>query len=166
MKLKDEWFKHFRLFLKENNLYKEFIENFRAQKYLPIHYGIRGMPIPNYIDIMRNYFEKTSPHTVFGAMVFTFDSFKWVEGTHKFPIEFTKKWCTVSFKWGLYCIEHGIEICSINRFARLVEYWESQRWMDYSIITNDEIKQFDKVKERDRQERNEKLIKKYDDFDA
>ena len=157
MKLKDEWFKHFRIFLKTNDFYKEFMECFRKQQYRIVHYNLYEDARPNYIKIMRKYYERHIDYEEFGAMIFTFNSFKWAEGGVKVPLSFTKKWCTVGFKWGLYCIEHNIEICSIARFIQLIDYWVKEKWIEYSMITKHENKLFDEIKEKAEQERIKRL---------
>lgn len=146
--LKDEWFKHFRTFLKINNLYKEFMECFQNQKFYRIHYGIWNDFRPNYIKVMKQYCLKNDNYREFGAMVLTFSSFKWVDVKRIFPTEFTKKWCTAGFKWGLYCIEHNIEICTLKRFIELVNYWEGEDWIEKSMLTEHEIAMFKSIEEK------------------
>lgn len=143
--IKDEWFKHFRIFLEINGFYKEFMECFQKQQYIPIHYFYNKTRL-NYIRIMRSYCSHSIYYEEFKALRLTFESFKWVENGYNFPIEFTMKWCTVSFKWGLYCIKHNIEICSNERFIMLAKYWKDQHWINDSMISKHERKLFDNLK--------------------
>ena len=145
MEIKDEWFKYFRTFLKENNLYNDFVRCFRNQTYHPIHWFGENEIIRNYKRAMTKRWKVTS-HKEFGAMVLTFDSFTWVLGGYNIPREFTKKWCTVGLKWGLYCISHKLEICSLTRFAQLIDYWNRQGWIDKLMLSENELKLIEKLK--------------------
>ena len=144
MEFKDEWFKHFRTFLKQNGLYAEFMECFRKQAYVPLHTEeyqfIRNFPQ----SIKKRW--GVGGHSEFGAMVMTFDSFTWVIGGREIPREFTDKWCTVGFKWGLYCIEHNLEICTIRRFIELMDYWNRNGWIDKLMLSENELKLIEKLK--------------------
>ena len=137
MEIKDEWFKHFRTFLKQNGLYEEFMECFRKQAYYPIHYG--NYLIRNFPQSIRDRWGN-GYHNEFGAMIMTFDSFTWVIGGSKIPREFTNKWCTVGLKWGLYCIEHKLEICAIKRFIELFHYWNGNGWIVQDMLNESENK--------------------------
>ena len=138
MEIKDEWFKHFRTFLKQNDLYKEFMECFRKQAYVPLH--------TEECQFIRNFPQSIKKrwglgwHNEFGAMVMIFDSFTWVFGGKAIPREFTDKWCTVGLKWGLYCIEHNLEICTIRRFIELLHYWEGNGWIIQDMLSDSENK--------------------------
>lgn len=135
--VKDEWFKHFNRFLKRNKIYNEFMSCFREQKYERIHCIPQNQLLPNYIEIIKDYW-KHSWYKSFGALFLTLDSFKWVNSNYDVPKYFTKKWCTICFKWGLYCIQHNIEICSMREFIRVVGYWNGNNWIDWKLITEEE----------------------------
>ena len=152
MVLKDEWFKHFRIFLKTNGLYNEFMECFKNQKYGSMH-SLEGEHRPNYIKVMRKDDYAMYTYEEFNAMVFTFASFTWVKFDCNIPYEFTIKWCTVGFKWGLYCLKHNIEICSLSRFLYLYRYWDGEKWLDYSLITDEEKQILEEAKDKEGSER-------------
>lgn len=137
MEIKDEWFKHFRTFLKQNGLYAEFMECFRKQAYHPIYEG--DYLIRNFPQSIKERWG-ISGHREFGAMVMTFDSFHWVLGSKEVPREFTNKWCTVGLKWGLYCIEHNLEICTMKRFVQLFYYWDGNGWIVHDMLSESENK--------------------------
>ena len=122
MEITNEEFKHFRTFLLKNSLYKDFMECFREQKYSTSSWGldVSAQPLPNYMIAMREYAKsKNNQYNDFGAMIFTFASFNWVNGGHV-PLPFTKKWCTTNLKWGVYCKLNNIEICDDTELKRLI----------------------------------------------
>ena len=140
MEIADETFKHFRTFLMKNGLYKDFMECFRKQKYGM--YGheidIPTQPLPNYKIAIREYANsKRNSYSGFGAMIFTFASFNWVNGGHV-PLPFTKKWCTTNLKWGVYCKLNNIEICDDAELKRLIVYWDNQGWIDPYRLSREE----------------------------
>jgi hypothetical protein len=157
MKLKDEWFKHFRIFLKKNYLYKDFMECFQRQQFRPKHKGLEHNLRPNYIKIMKEYCIKDQSHEEFGAMSLTFDSFTWVETFADIPRDFTVRWCTVSYRWGLYCIDHNIPICSMERFVELINYWNSNNWINPHSVSKKERKIYDRVESMVKEERLKRL---------
>lgn len=145
MTLDDELFKKFRTFLKINGLYKDFMDNFRAQRHsVPSDYsayqsyGDEWPTLPNYKEIMRGYFNsKNNMFKNFGAMIFTVASFNWVSG-RCVPIGFTRKWCTVCLKWSLHCRCYGIETCSDDGLKRLISYWNDHDWIDPYLLSKEE----------------------------
>jgi hypothetical protein len=147
MELTDEVFKEFRTFLKINGLYKDFMDNFRAQRHSVRgdcsayqSYGDKWSTLTNYKDVMRGYSSsKSNNYKNFGAMILTFASFNWANGGCV-PIDFTRKWCTVGVKWGLYCINKGINIGGDNNyeFKRLLSYWNGMSWIDPYLLSKDE----------------------------
>lgn len=142
MELTDEVFKEFRTFLKINGLYKDFMECFRAQKYW---YSSCCMPkeniapLVNYVDAIREHVKNVVTYHEYGALILTFISFNWANGGF-IPMEFTRKWCTVGVKWGLYCINKGINIGKDNNyeFKRLLSYWNGKSWIDPYLLSKDE----------------------------
>ena len=146
MEIKDEWFKHFRTFLKQNGLYEEFMECFRKQAYFPLHTE-KCKFIRNFPQSIKKRWGR-SEHREFGAMVMTFDSFTWVIGGTAIPREFTSKWCTVGFKWGLYCIEHKLEICTMRRFVELVDFWNRNGWINKLMLSENELKLIEELKNK------------------
>jgi hypothetical protein len=149
IELKDEWFKHFRTFLKTNGFYKDFMECFSKQAYEERHHGLENQFRPNYIKVMRrdSSTDIMQSYEEFGAMIFTFASFIWVKGGAVIPLEFTVKWCTVAFKWGLYCVKNKLEICSMERFIQLYNYWNAGHWIDDDMLTEEEENLLEDIKE-------------------
>lgn len=140
MEITNEEFKHFRTFLMKNGLYKDFMECFREQKYGTSSWGldVSAQPLPNYMIAMREYAKsKNNQYNDFGAMIFTFASFNWVNGGHV-PLPFTKKWCTTNLKWGVYCKLNNIEICDDTELKRLIVYWDNQGWIDPYLLSREE----------------------------
>lgn len=134
-KLTIDVFRHFRFFLKKNKIYNLFMRNFRTQPYDNIH-CIDSL-IPNYIQIMmkdsvdgigNRYFKE------FGAMHLIFRSFNW-SGDCCTTKTNSKHWATVGLKWALYCIRHNIDICTDERLGRLIEYWNSNGWINISKLS-------------------------------
>jgi hypothetical protein len=66
----------------------------------------------------------------FGAMHLIFRSFYWAYNTTS-----SKHWATVGLKWALYCIRHNIDICTDERFGKLIEYWDSNGWIDINKLS-------------------------------
>ena len=160
MELKDEWFKYFRIFLKKNYLYKDFMECFQRQKFNVLHYGLEDYFRPNYIKIMKEYCIKDQSHDEFGAMRLTLDSFTWVDGFFsRIPNNFTVRWCTVGYRWGLYCIGHNIPICSMERFVELINYWNRNNWINPHSVSKKERKIYDRVESMVKEERLKRLNK-------
>lgn len=145
MELTDEVFKEFRTFLKINCLYKDFMDNFRAQRHSVRgdysayqSYGDKWPTLPNYKEVMRGYSSsKNNDYKRFGAMILTFASFNWVNGGCV-PIDFTRKWCTVGVKWSLHCRRYGIEMCDDTEFKRLLMHWDSNNWIDPYLLSKEE----------------------------
>lgn len=155
MEFKDEWFKHFRIFLKKNYLYKDFMECFQRQQFISKHEGLEYNLRPNYIKIMKEYCIKDQSHDEFGAMRFMLDSFAWV--AISIPRDFTVRWCTVSYKWGLYCIDHNIPICSMERFVELINYWNRNNWINPHSVSKKERKIYDRVESMVKEEKSKIL---------
>ena len=135
-KLTQNEFRQFRLFLKKNKIYDEFMKCFREQRYNQIH-NVDGF-FTDYIKTMNEYSTSNKGEHAFrefGAMIFTLDSFTWQMGFANIPEQFTRHWCTVSLKWALYCLKHDIDICTIPRLKTLVEYWDRQNWINSNEIT-------------------------------
>ena len=143
MKLTDDIFKQFRTFLKANGLYKDFMECFRSQTYYNGRFTATfpREAIPNYISVMKNYNNHASSYAEYGAMVLTFASFNWCNDIEtKPPLEFTRRWCTVGAKWGLYCRANNIEICDDEELSRLIRYWnEDKSWIDPYMLSYEEL---------------------------
>lgn len=138
MEITDEEIRHFRKFLKENNLYMDYLNCLVRQKYHSLHNDV-GL-IPNLKKLMER-----STHKEFGVMCFIFDAFTWV--ISGIPKEFTQKWCTVGFKWGLYCIEHNLKICTMRRFIELMDYWNGNGWIDKFMLSENELKLIEELKQ-------------------
>jgi hypothetical protein len=140
MEISDKVFKEFRTFLKVNGLYKDFMECFREQKYwnstccLPKESFVF---LPNYIKLIRKNYKSLQKYERHGAMALTFVSFNWVNGGCV-PLDFTRKWCTVNAKWGLYCISNDIGIGREDEFKRLITYWNGKNWIDPYLLSQDE----------------------------
>jgi len=136
-KLTLDVFKHFRFFLKKNKIYDLFMRNFRSQPYEKIH-NVDAF-LPNYINIMREYSTTRMGKeylSVYGAMYLTFRSFCWANrAAYKTPNSWSKYWATICLKWALYCIRHNIEICTDEDLGRLIEYWDSCKWIDISKLS-------------------------------
>jgi hypothetical protein len=149
IELKYEWFKHFRLFLRTNGFYKDFMECFSKQAYGEMHNGLGNQFRPNYIKVMRRdnskYFMQR--YEEFGAMIFTFESFTWANNYSDIPLEFTVKWCTVGLKWGLYCVKNNLEICSMKQLINLYTYWNGIHWIDDDMLTEEEENLLEDIKE-------------------
>ena len=130
-------FRHFRFFLKKNGEYENFMQCFRKQANTPYH--VIYSRIPNYIQIMmkdsKNGIGKEY-YNEFGAMHLIFRSFSWArcDGGSNAP-SFTKHWCTFGLKWALYCIRNNISICSDDRLRRLIDYWDSNGWIDIAKLS-------------------------------
>lgn len=134
-KLTIDVFRHFRFFLKKNKQYDLFMRNFRRQPFQVYH--VFDSKIPNYIQIMikdsvdgggKEYLKE------FGAMHLIFRSFNWT-GDYGTPKTNSKHWATIGLKWALYCIRHNIDICTDERLGRLIEYWDSNGWIDISKLS-------------------------------
>ena len=139
MELTDDIFKHFRIFLKVNNLYADFMECFRTQKYEWSHEIFINELVPNFIRIMKNYAASgRSGYEEFGAMIITFGAFNWANG-NSIPISFTRRWCTTCLKWGLYCFERKIKICQLHKLQFLMKYWNSNSWIDPYMLDTKEM---------------------------
>ena len=143
MELTDDIFKQFRTFLKANNLYKDFMDCFRSQTYYTGNFTVE-LPketILNYIAAMK----RNSHYLEYGAMSLTFASFNWCNIYYNghyidVPIEFTRRWCTVGVKWGLYCRAKKIEICRDEELSRLIRYWnEDKKWIDPYMLDSNEL---------------------------
>jgi hypothetical protein len=143
MELTDDIFKQFRTFLKANNLYKDFMDCFRSQTYYNGRFTVilPREAIPNYISVMKNYNGHASSYAEYGAMVLTFATFNWCNDIEtKPPLEFTRRWCTVGVKWGLYCRANNIEICRDEELSRLIRYWnEDKKWIDPYMLDSNEL---------------------------
>ena len=129
MVIPKEVYRHFRLFLKKNGLYTEFMTYFKKQPYGKIHRFSNDDPFPNYMKIMDEYSLSASgkPYwTEFRAMFLIFRSFAW----GGVQTEWDKRWATVGLKWALYCIKHNIKICTDERLGRLIKYWERSKWIE------------------------------------
>lgn len=141
MEVTDKDIRHFRKFLKENNLYMDYLNCLVGQKYYKLHNDVGLMP--NLKKLMER-----STHEEFGVMCFTFDAFTWVRGGRDFPREFTQKWCTVCLKWGLYCYEHFLKMCEDKRFLELIIYWNSNGWIVYDMLSESEKKLIENLKNK------------------
>ena len=116
------------------------MECFREQRYHTSSWGldVSAQPLPNYMIVMREYVKsKYNNYSGFGVMVFTFASFNWVNGGGV-PLPFTKKWCTVNLKWGIYCRINSLEICDDDELKRLIIYWNNQGWIDPYLLSREE----------------------------
>ena len=133
-KLTNKEFRHFRLFLKKNKIYDEFMKCFREQKYKQIH-NVDGF-FTDYMKTMNEYSTSNKgEHAIegYGALILTFNSFTWV--WFNIPEHFTRHWCTISLKWALYCLKHGIETCTVLELKHLIEHWSRQNWINSNEIT-------------------------------
>lgn len=139
MEITNEEFKHFRTFLISNGVYKEFMECFRKQEYRILGSGLEiSQSLPNYMITMREYAQSLgNSYKDFGAMVFTFASFNWVNGG-QVPISFTRKWCTFNLKWGVYCRLNNLKICDNDELRRLAIYYNNQNWLDPYFLSREE----------------------------
>lgn len=138
MELTDELFRHFRIFLKTNNLYVDFMESFRNQTYKCDTRTI-NKTTNNFIKEMRKYVEDGTNYSEYGAIVFLFGSFNWANyGGGKIPFEFTRQWATTVIKWALYCLRHSIEVCSVERLRDLTRYYNRNKWIDIDMLTDTE----------------------------
>ena len=128
-------FRHFRFFLKKNREYENFMQCFRKQANTPYH--VVDSRIPNYIQIMMEDSKNGTGkeyYNEFGAMHLIFRSFSWANGGSHVT-SFTKHWCTFGLRWALYCIRNNISICSDNRLRRLIDYWDSNGWIDMAKLS-------------------------------